>query len=469
MTLEYGLAQKAFKYSDIMNYRNKILYCLLFLGMNTISSQESWSLDDCIAYAVDHNLQLKDFKYNQDANKETYKQSIRNLLPSVNAFSNYRINFGRSENPNTNSFENTEFTSNNYSLSAQIDLFQGFQKMNAIKASKFLYKAASEESLHQKYLLAFRVMTAFYDIQFMKGLLTISKEQEEISQKNYDLVKRQVELGQKAKADLYEAESALLADQLLVTQNKNNVIAAKLALIQEMNLEDATTISIRSLTTQINEEVAHLERNKDSIFNKAKEFVPIILAQELRAKAAKKQLAATRGGLYPSIAFSAGYSSRYVDNGFDEDTGELIPFRNQIKDNASQFVGVSINIPISNGWSNRSRVKQEKVTVMRANNALAIQKQELFQLIQQLVQEGEALKIEYQQSTQKMKAQLLAFEVAQKRYQKGLINAIELNQSKNILANAKNENLQVRLRSKVNENTLDFYRGLPIFSINREQ
>ncbi len=450
-----------------MNYKNNILIFLLTLVMGITYSQEVWSLDDCVDYAIQHNLQLKDFKYNQDANQESYKQSLRSLLPNISAYSDYTKNFGRSENPNTNAFENTEFVSNNYSLNAEIDLFQGFQKVNTIKATKFLYKAANEEALQQKYLLAFRVMSAFYDIQFMDGLLTISKEQEEVSQKNYNLVKRQVELGQKAKADIYEAEAALLADQLLVTQNENNVIAAKLALIQEMNLEDATTISILPSPVEIDETVLH--SNKDSIFDKAKSFVPIIKAQELRAEAAKRQLAVARGNLYPSLGLFAGYRSRYVDNGVDADTGELIPFNTQIKDNAAQFVGVSINIPISNGWSNRSLVKQQKVAMMRAENNFDIQKQEMYQLIQQLVQQGNALKTEYQQSSQKMKAQMLSFEIAQKRYEKGLINAIELNQSKNLFANSQNENLQVKLRLKVNESTLDFYKGLPVFNINRTQ
>ncbi len=451
-----------------MNYTNNIILFLLFLVSSISYAQELWSLDDCVAYAVEHNLQLKDFKYNQDSNKETYKQSIRSLLPNISAYSDYNLNFGRSLDPNTSNFVNSEFISNNYVVNAQIDLFQGFQKVNAIKASKFLYKATNEETLHQKYLLAFRVMAAFYDIQFMEGLLSISKEQEVVSQNNFDLVKRQVELGQMAKADLYEAESALIADQLLVTQNQNNVVAAKLRLIQEMNLEDASTITIQSLQVEANHNEI-LENNQDSIFNKAKVFVPIIKAQELRAKAAKKELAMAKGNLFPTLAISAGYQSRYVDNNIDGDTGILVPFSTQIKDNASQFVGVSINIPISNGWSNHSRVKQQKVALMRAENNYNIQKQEMYQLIQQLVQEGDALRTEYEQSLQKMKAQMLAFEIAQKRYQKGMINAIELNQSKNLFANSQNENLQVQLRLKVNESTLDFYKGLPVFNINRTQ
>ncbi len=439
------------------------------LFISVVSAQEYWSLDDCVEYATQHNLEIKDLQYTKDANQETYKQSYRNLLPSIEASSNYNIRYGRSVDPNNNSIVNTDFFSNTYALSASIDLFQGFQKQNSIKASKFLYKAANHEMQHQKYLLAFRVMGAFYDIQFMEGLLLISQQQEEVSQKNYDLVNRQVELGQKAKADLYDAEAALLSDQLLVTQSTNNLIAARLKLMQEMNLQDPTAIAITPLEDKKTiESEMNMVKNRDSIFVLAKEFIPIIKAQELRTKAAKKQVAVARGDLYPSLSLFAGYQTGYFETNIN-DMGEVIPFRNQIKDNAAQFVGVSLNVPISNGWSNRSRVKQQKVEFLRAKNNLDIQKQELFQLIQQLVQDGEALKTEYQQSSQKMKAQDLTFAVAQKRYEKGLINAIELNQSKNLLANAQNENLQVQLRLKINESTLDFYQGLPIFNINIAQ
>ncbi|MFP2995196.1 TolC family protein [Spongiivirga sp. MCCC 1A20706] len=447
---------------------SKYLYTIILtlLTINVGYSQQMWSLDDCVSYALEHNLQLKDFEFNKDSGKETYRQSVRNLLPTVDASSNYFVRYGRSIDPNNNAIVFTDFFSNNYSVDANLDLFRGFQKLNAIKASKLIYKATQEEVQQQKYLLAFRVMAAFYDIQFMEGLLQISKEQVEVSQTNYNLVKRQVELGQRAGADLYEAESALLADKLLVTQNENTLKTARLTLMQEMNLEGQSTIEINSISAydpdQSNEAKVV---DQDSIFTNAKGFIPIVKAQELRAEAARKQLAVERGNLYPSLRLFAGYGTGYFETNTNDD-GSVIPFNTQITDNASQFVGVALNIPISNGWSGRSRVKQQKVELMRAQNNYEVQKQELFQLIQQLVQDGAALTTESDQSAQRVKSQELSFKIAQKRYEKGLINAIELNQAKNLFATAQNENLQVNLRLKVNKSTLDFYNGLPVFNID---
>lgn len=448
-----------------MNQKFKITTILLLTIWGSIFAQETWTLEECVTFALEHNLQLNDVEYTNQSNKETYRQSIRNLLPSVNASGNYNISFGRAEDPNTGTFVNQDFYSNNYSLESSIDLFQGFQKINSIKASKFLFKATQEEVLQQKYLLAFRVMQAFYDIQFFEGLVAISKEQLSVSQSNYNLVEKQIELGLKAGADLYEAESLLLTDKLNVTQSNNQLASAKLTLIQEMNLENTSDISIQEDLGAIEEVQEDNELKSDSIYDEAREFLPLIKAQELRAKAAKKQVAISRGRLYPSLSLFAGVGTGYFETTRDT-LGNTLPFREQFRDNTSQYVGINLNVPISNGWSARSRVKQAKIERLRAENNLKTQEQVLFQAIQQLVQDYNSLLVELVQSNQKMEAQNLAFTIAQKRYEKGMINALELFTAKNLFASAQNENLQVRLRSEINKSTLDFYRGLPVFNIN---
>ncbi|SHG56693.1 Outer membrane efflux protein [Flagellimonas flava] len=444
----------------------KKLYISLFTFLVTTLgfSQKKWSLEECVSYAIDHNLQVKNTSYAEDSGKETYRQSIRNLLPNVTGFSDYRYSEGLIEDPQTGVLVNNEFYSTSYSLRANIDVFQGFQKLNTIKASKFIYRATQEDVTQQKFLLAFRVMSAYYDIKFNEGLVANSLEQLELSQSNYNLVQKQVELGLMAKADLYEAESNLLGDKLLVTQNKNLLALSKLTLLQEMNLTEENNIELETSLDPISTELTE-KASLDSIYRVAREFVPLVKAQDLRTKAAKKQMQATRGSLYPSLTVIASLNSGFSETNRD-DNDMVIPFRQQLGDNFSRFVGAELNVPLSMGWANRSRVKQQKIAYLQAKNNLEIQEQELFQLLQQLVQTNEALKDEYQQSIKRMEAQELAFSIAQKQYEKGLINALDLFQAKNLYGVAQNENLQVGLRLKVNKSTIDFYSGLPIFNIN---
>ncbi|MCK0161259.1 TolC family protein [Allomuricauda sp. F6463D] len=446
-----------------MRLKTYITTVLVFVSINGFS-QEMWTLEECVDYAIEHNLQVKNTLYNNDSSKESYRQSIRDLLPSVNGSTDYTVRYGRSADPNTNDYVNTEFFSNNYSLNANLDLFRGFQKLNTIRASKFIHKATQEDILQEKFLLAFRVMSAYFDIKFFEGLVTNSLEQLEISQRNYDLVKKQVELGLMAGADLYEAESNLLGDKLLLTQNRNQLANAKLVLIQEMNLSGASDIRLQESFEEIEQSVNE-DISLDSLYQSARGFVPLVKSQEYRVTAAKKQLHATRGSLLPSLSLFAGYGTSYFETNVDE-SGNVIPFRTQFSDNTSKFVGAQLNIPLTNGWINHSRVKQQKIAYMQAKNNLEIQEQELFQLLQQLVQDNNALIAEYEQSTKQVESQQIAFTIAQKRYEKGLINALELFQAKNLYGVAQNQNLQVGLRLKVNQSTIDFYNGLPIFNIN---
>ena len=443
----------------------RILFLLLLVSL-PIKAQQSWSLDECINYAVSHNLELTNQAYTVASSKETHKQAIRNLLPSVNGYADYVIRYGRSTDPNNNNVIDTDFFSNNYSLNSSIDIFRGFQRINTIKASKYIYKAVQEDAEHQKYLLAFRVMSAFYDIRFFQGAVAIAKEQVSISDTNYAFIKKQLELGLIAQADMYEAESVLLTDKLSVTQAENQLAAAELNLIQEMNLEGVSTINLKEelLTFKENEEVDTTV--SDAVYAKAKGFLPSIKSSQLRVKAAEKDVAIARGGLYPSITLNAGYGTGYYETNIDDISREIISFKNQIRDNASRSIGLSMNIPISNKWSGRSEIKQQKIALQQAENNLKIQEQELYKLIQQLVQEKNALEIENLQSIKKLKAQELSFSISQKKYEKEMISAVELYQAKVLYTTAKNENLQVQIRLKVNHSTLAFYRGLPVFTIN---
>lgn len=448
-----------------MNIKIKHILFLLLLVSLPSSAQQSWSLDECINYAITHNLELKNQEYTVASSKETHKQAVRNLLPSINGSASYDVRYGRSVDPNNNNIIDTDFFSNNYNLNSSLDIFRGFQRVNSIKATKYIYKAVQEDAQQQKYLLAFRVMSAFYDIRFFQGALKIAKEQVSISDTNYAFVKKQLELGLIAQADMYEAESVLLTDKLAVTQAENQLAAAKLNLIQEMNLENVSTITLKADALDL-KKVADTTLQTNTVYSKAQTFLPSIKAGQLKVKAAQKQVAIAKGGLYPSLSLFAGYGTGYYETNVDDITNEIISFKNQIRDNASRSIGLSMNIPISNKWSGRSEIKQQKIALQQAENNLKIQEQELYKLIQQLVQEKNALEVENLQSLKKLKAQELSFSIAQKKYEKEMISAVELYQAKVLYTTAQNENLQVQIRLKVNQSTLDFYNGLPVFTIN---
>ncbi|MGB0521822.1 MAG: TolC family protein [Flammeovirgaceae bacterium] len=435
-------------------------FILAFITIS-VYAQESWSLDECISYAMANNLELKDLKYNEASESENHKQSYRNLLPTVQGAANYTINYGRSVDPITNGYITNSFFSNTYTLNGTLEVFRGFQKLNMIKAADLLRKAAQEDIQQEKYMLAFRVMSAFYDIRFAEEFVKLSEGQLGISEENYAFIKRRVELGQLAKADLYEAEALVATDKLALAQAENQWKEAQMRLIQEMNLPNAAEIQLKA-DAETFMETAY-EGSQDSVYQNALAFMPVIKSQQLQLDAARKEIAAARGSLYPSLTFTAGYFSGYFETLVDAENNTL-PFWTQIEVTTAKRIGFNLSVPIFNRGLERSRIQQRKIEFERSANNLNRQKQELYNVIQELIRNQKAIENELALSIAQVESQEIAFAIAQKRYKKGMISVLELHRAKNMLASAQNEKLQVKMRLKVNKKTLDFYNGLPIFN-----
>lgn len=437
---------------------------VLLLSMQSIFAQKEWSLHDCIEFALENNLKLTDFKFISDSREESLKQSFRSLLPEISAYSDLSVQFGRSIDPSSNTYINTDFFSNNYRIEGTVDIFQGLKKIKSIQAAKLLFAASQNDVLHQKYMLAFEIMSAFFDVLYFDELLAINQAQLKISKDNLNLVNRNLELGILAGADVLEAKSTLLADSLLVTQSINSLTDAQFNLAQKMNLDSEELITLDKVSVeQFMAAEPNLSRNSlDSVYNIAKSFIPDIKSSELRVYAAEKDVQVARSDLYPTVSLFGGYGTGYFETIVDPE-GETIPFNNQIKDNAKQLVGLSVNIPIFSGWSRKSNMQQKKIEMLTELNGLKQKKQELRQIIQRLILEQNALKREIKVSKLNIEAQDLAFLTAQKKYEKGLIDILEFYQAKNNYSKSLTENLLIKFNYAVNKTTMQFYNGMPVF------
>lgn len=446
----------------IMIKKISTLIGLLFIltGQSDLIAQQKWTIEECIAYGIEKNLSLKSLNYEQASRSENYRQSIRDLLPQVNAGADYGINYGRSVNPNTNDIINTEFSSNNYSIDASMNLFNGFQNQNRIKAAQLLKKAAQKDADQEVYMLSLRIMDAYYQVVFLTKSVALAEEQFDIANNNFALVQKQIDLGLKAGAELYEAKAILATDELSLKQQENALKLASLKLKQEMNYEgEELELEESDLSIQ-QPEMNQFELN--SLYQESQQSFPLLQAQQLRVQAADKQLKVARSVYSPSLTAFASYGSGYFETNMNTESGSVIPFRQQLRDNAFTFVGLSLNIPISSGWSNRSTVQLQKIELLRAKNQQKIAEQEVFQSIERLIEERNLLITTQEQINLQVETRAKVLEIAQKRYQKGMVNAIELSQAKVGYASAQNDALQIEMKILMNHSTLQLYKGVAL-------
>lgn len=444
-----------------------ILFTLVifsFLNKESAFAQKQWTLDECIQYALENNLDIETQTIVNVIDKEQLTQSKRNRLPSIGANSGYHINYGKSIDPNTNDLKNNSFASNSFSLNSSLTIFNGFIKNNQIAYNRFVHLAGIEDKKTVKIEIAFEVMNAFHNTLYYKGLFEIVSQQKELSELNLRKVKKQAEVGISAQTDILEIDARLADEELLVIRTQNNLKASLLNLKRAMNYPVADELEVNDIKNNVLFRTTELE-SAENVYSLALGHLPAVLAKNQQLNAFKKSVAISKGNLYPTLTLGADYSTGYYETRSDK-LGNTISFKNQFKNNASQYLGVSLSIPVFNRWNARSNIKLQRLMLEKEKVSLENFKNQLYYEIESYCQELAAVSAEYTQAIKQTTSNELAFEVAKKKKEQGLISILDFYTSKNLLSNARSELLRTKLQYLLKRKTIDFYLGKPVFGVS---
>ncbi|WP_297094824.1 TolC family protein [uncultured Draconibacterium sp.] len=422
---------------------------------NTVQAQQKWSLSQCISYAIENNINLKEYEILEKLSLEDVQQAKRNMLPGISASTRAGLSFGRSADPNTNDYINTEFFSSSFDLGSSIAVFDGFRIQNQIKYQKFRKQASEYIRINATDDLAFNVMVAFFDVVYYKGMLGIANEQVEASKLSLKTTEKKVEVGLKAKTDLLDMRANLEREELNKIQIENTLETATLKLKQMMNLISAEEMElVDESSVVINEQVAQPRQ----LFEQYTGWSPYYQSIYANVKATEKGLALSRSALYPSIYASGSIGTGFYETNTDAE-GNTLAFSDQWKNNKSQYVGASLSIPVFSRWSNRSEVKKAKLELERAQNNLDDERQKMFFEMVNDLTELEALYKEHSQYVKRTEVDELAFQAAEKKFDQGLIDINDYYIAKNRLANTQSQVLRSRTQWEIKMKVLQFYRG----------
>lgn len=432
--------------------KNFILFFILWFAIgNALVAQPNWNLTRCISFAIQNNISLKKMDISERLSSEDLSQSKRNLLPSISASSSAGFSFGRSVNPTTNIITDTRFFNNNYSASASLTLFSGFNSLNQIEYQKFRKRASELNKLNATDDLAFSVMTSYFNVLYYEGMLNIATEQVETSKINLKKTEKQVELGLKSETDQLEMSANMEKEELNRIQMENSLKKTMLQLKQQMNLTDKTEIVLEKEQSAT---IALEKPDQESLFSAYTEWSPYYQSFVTQMHETKTLLAIYRSQLYPSL-----YANGSISTGYYKEDSAAVDFKTQFKNKLGEYVGVSLSIPIFNRWSNRSDIKIAKLNIENAQNTLEQEKQKLYFEMANNLNDLEALEKEYNQYIKQQAADKLVYEAAEKKLGQGLISIVDFYIAKNNLANTNSMVLQAELQWEIKKKTLDFYMG----------
>ncbi len=428
---------------------------ILIISIPQLSAQKKWTLEECIDYALTNNIGLQRQKLQSEIDRTNFTKSRLGMLPNLNFGSDVNVGFGRSIDPVTNLITFEQNISNSFSLVSNVSVFNGFASINTVSANKFMLKAGLENEKVERNTLIVSILGAFYQALYAKGLENAAALQTDLSEKQLFRIQKTVEAGREALSRQYEMESRLSEDKLSFTIAKNNSSKAVTDLKQLLQIEPGTDFEI--LLPELDEIIISNEPiQTDSIYNIASQTLPRLKVINYELIASRKQLSAAKGTLAPSLILGgAMYTGFYkILSGA---ASEQDPYSRQIKNNNSQSVYVSLQIPIFNRYTNGRNIKLAKINRNDTQLRLELEKNSLYSEIESACLNISRGQDEYAAARANLEFNKKSFDAVEKKFETGLIDVTDYSAAKTTLFKAETEAIRTKLQMLIRRLTIQFY------------
>jgi len=462
---------------------------LVFVGLfsENLVAQESWTLEKCLRYARENNLELKQARINTKLTELDLQQSRFNRYPNLNGNVSQRINFGRFVNPTTNAFvETTSTPTTSLGLSSSVDLFTGFRNIRSIEKSELQVENAEVQYRISQNNLDLQIVSAYLEILKSEEQISVLKEQSLITQKQKERTEKLINAGVLPQGDILNLQAQIANEELTLVNAENMVEMAKLNLAQTLQYYDKPINIVKpDIEPPSESDLATLSVNK--IYTQALKKLPEMQSVELQKKIAEKDVEIANSGKYPTLSLSGGASTNFagvegpLNYGFEVvpigftsafDTvynvapvvteSGVRPLGTQFNSNFTYYAGLNLSVPIFNRYQVKNNITRSKISQENTLLQSELTKRNLLQTIQQAYQSAVAAAKTYEVNQRNIESLQLSFNNIEKKYELGLANALELSTAQNQLAVAKLNLNSAKYEYLFRLKILEFYQGKPL-------
>lgn len=434
-----------------------VIITLLMLPPLISAQVKEWSLEECIRYALQNNIQLKQQEINTQYKASELELSKLSLLPSLNGYASQDFNYGKTQVTQGSVVENKDVNSAyfRYGASSEMKLFSGLKNYNTIRKSKYSLLTSEQEFKALQDNISLNISLAYLQILLNKELVNATASQLEITRQQIERTKKLVDAGSIARGSLLDIEAQAASEELLLTNQQNALIISNLTLAQMLEIDSVETFTI--FVPEIDIEPVGVDGDPLSIYSIAEKTRPEVIGAEYSLKESEAALAIARGGRIPSISLNASLGSYYQKTNF------LKPdFKESLKNNFAYGFGFSLNIPIFNGWQVNKNVQNAKKAIQYSEYTLEATRKTLLKNITQSYTDADGALKKFYSSKKAVVAMEEAFRYSEQKFSVGLVNAVDYNQAKAKLLNAQSEMAQAKYEYVFKTKVLDFYKGIPI-------
>lgn len=413
------------------------------------AQNKKWSLEECIDYAVRHNLEVRQGQ-NQVEKLKVERSTLKNsFLPDLNAGTSQKFDFGRSLN-RSNTYDDNNTQSSSFSVNTEVPLFTGFRRSASVARNKFDLLAAEAHKEWIENDLSLNITGCYFQVLLNKEILHIAKEQIKLTKEQESKTILLIENGKAPQSQLYDVRAQLADDELTATEANNSLRMSVLELMQLMELKGEETFDIDSLNKDLLPTDSLLP---EDIFASAVGCMPQIRQAYYSLQSNRKAVKVAQSGYYPTLAFGAGISSGYYHS-----EGSLNPsFSQQFRNNMQKSIYLSLSIPIFDRFSTRNQVRSARIDENNARLSLENEKKTLYKEIEKAYTDALSAWEKLQSTAKAVAANREAHRYALEKYAAGKSAVYEYNEIKMKLADALSKQSQAKYTYLLKEKVLAFY------------
>jgi len=451
-------------------YISALLF-ILFSSPGIIYSQEKlWTLQECIQYAIDNNIQIKQQVLQTMYQENTLEQSKLNLLPTINGQASHDYSFNRTLDQSTYQYVDQNGQSNRFYLGGNLNLFNGLQNYNTIRRNKYQLLASEQDLQSIKDNISLNIALAYLQILLNNELVTATDNQLQITLQQIEKTRKMYDAGSVAKGNLLQIEAQAASEELQLINLKNQLDISYLTITQMLELESPEGFRIVAPEISIDTNTV-ITGEVNEIFLQAQGLRPEIKSAELSLNASELDLKIAQGARSPSLSMSHSVSTMYSNIrekflNLDPVTsipvyGEY-PFSEQFNDNLNYGIGFTLNVPILNGWQVNKNIANSKISIDNYRYALEGEKKRLYKSIQQAYADAVAALKKYSVSMKAVASMEESFRYTEQKFDVGMVTPVDYNAAKTQLLNAQSDMSQAKYEFIFKTKVLDFYKGLPL-------
>jgi len=452
------------------------------------NAQETWSLEKCIEHAATNNLQVLRSDIAVEQAKINEHQVKQQRYPSLSGAGSYSVNFGRSIDPTTNTFETKTLQGNNFSLNTGAPIYNGFQIKNTITQRSFDILSSQSEKEAIINNLALTVAQAYLQILLNEDQLKIAENRLETTKRQLERTNKLINAGQIAGVNRLPIEAQIYSDEQTIINAANLVQGAYLNLKTQLNLEADYDLKIVRPEAIVPEQYSLETLDLGTLYNNSLSYQPQIKANDYRIKSAEKAIEVAKGARQPSLTVFGALNTNYSDIAkkrtavptttdipvtFMGQTGiiefpsqdivaENYPYFNQLGDNFGQSLGLRLSVPIYNNGITNANIQRAELNRINADYTAKQAKLQLKADIQNTLANARAAEKEVKASEKTVEAQQLAYESTEKRFNLGAATSFEYTETKDNLDIAKANLVTAKYKLLFQLKALDFYAGKEI-------